>query len=265
MRLDREDFALISRLSHGLWAEPEAQSRSAREAVAAVSVLQLPSDRSLERMAQALLERAEREGGRSNFARLDHPFFRLEAKERFALIALHRNRWSYTRVARILGETVETLQERLWRARVYLASLSGAANSTRKAPLAYPAGPSQARSTCPEYDSQTPWTQAFLDEEFGSQQRLFLQNHLMACDGCRQALNRCRDLYFTVDSLLPRASSGAEAGASLEKLWAQTEQLAPPTDIRFVRSLREFVSQRDVQWCLGLLGALAIYALFFRS
>ena len=261
MRLDREDFSRISNLSQGLWAEHEAQSRSAREAVAAVSVLQLPSDRALERMAQALLERAEREGGRSNLARLDHPFFRLEAKERFALIALHQNRWSYARVARILGESMEALQERLWRARVYLASLSGA-SPTRKAPLAFPAGPSQARSTCPEYDSQAPWTQAFLDEEFGSQQRLFLQNHLMACIGCRQALNRCRDLYFTVDSQLPR---NAGDGASLETLWAQTERLASPTDIHFVRSLREFVSQRDVQWCLGLLGLLAIYALFFRS
>lgn len=261
MRLDREDFSRISSLSQGLWAERNAQSNSAREAVAAVSVLQLPSDRALERIAQALLERAEREGGRSNLSALDHPFFRLEAKERFALIALHRNRWSYSRVARILGETVETLQERLWRARVYLASLSS--NPSRKAPLAYPAGPSQGRSSCPEYDPQAPWTQAFLDEEFGAQQRVFLQNHLMACTNCRQALNRCRDLYFTVDSLLPRATP--ESAQNLETLWAQTGRFANSNDISFVRSLRDFVSQRDVQWCLALLGLLGLYALLFRN
>jgi hypothetical protein len=256
MRLDREDFSRIYSLTQGLWADQNAQSMSANEAVAAVSVLQLPSERALERMAQALLERAEREGGRSNTSALSHPFFRLEAKERFALIALHQNRWSYARVARILGEPVEALQERLWRARVYLASLS------QKSKIPYPVGATQTRSSCPEYDPQAPWTQVFLDEEYGQQQRIFLQNHLMACTSCRQALNRSRDLYFKVDSLLPRAP--AQAAESLEKLWLQTERLAEPTDVNFVRSLREFIAQRDVQWCLGLLGALVVYAVFFR-
>jgi hypothetical protein len=170
--MTQEDLKTLVVMGRSLWSDPGRSERVALETMTAVSLLDLTKERAVERAAAVLLERAERDGmaamTRVNLVVLDQPFFRLLPEERFLLAALHVGRWSYSRLARVMDETSERVEEIAWMARVRLSAR-------------HPAGPASRGHHCPDYDVRRPWTQRFLDEEMEtSRERLFLQNHLMA-------------------------------------------------------------------------------------
>lgn len=152
------------------------------------------SSRIIEATLRALLAKAHLVDPREAWAasaevRLSTPFYRLKPEERAVLLVLHSGRWSYDRLSRVLGLAVPDLERLSWSARVKLAPVGK-----------YPQAPERLGPRCPEYDPHRPWTQRFLDDEIATPaDRLFLQSHLMACESCRRALSRCRDLYFWVE------------------------------------------------------------------
>jgi hypothetical protein len=161
-------------------------------------LMDIPRDRLIERATSALLQRAVQQGGNTNTSHLNRVFFRLPPEARFVLSALHLGRWSYSRIGRILEIAPEQVEVLAWSARTILgAEISKIAIGGSKGSGIH----------CPEYDLNRPWTQRFLDEEISSgQERVFLQNHLMACNACQSALNHCRDLYFAIERFLPRTT-----------------------------------------------------------
>lgn len=247
-----EDLRTMARLGRAFWADPKRGEPITAETLSAVSMLALTDERAIERAACALLERARKE---SLGPRLHEPFFRLHPEDRFILVALHAARWSYARVARVLSLAPEQVEELAWKARVELAAQKN--TSLRSYPVAGGNG-----LHCPEYNPNHPWTQRFFDEEFGSgREKLFLQNHLMACDSCRRALMLCREVYFSVEALIPRFDSMDQEDALVQefsRLNRQGKRLRDPSQLSFSDSLRIFFKRADVQFALL---ALALFVL----
>ena len=140
--MEADFFRAIPYLSRALWRDSEKAQRSALETVSATSLLDLTLDRTVEKTALALLERALREGPMANREALQNPFFRLSPTERMILVALHRLHWGYQRVAKLLGESTEAVAETAWKCRYYLAT-------SLKRGIAFPAsGPGVLASIC---------------------------------------------------------------------------------------------------------------------
>jgi hypothetical protein len=237
----------VSNLGRSLWAQPEQSLAITRETVSAVTVLDKDPTLAAERAAQALLERANRHG---MYARVPTGFNALFPEERFILLALHQGRWSYERTARVVGESVESLQQLAWNARVYLA-LSH-----------YPSAPKQASVSCPDYNPQRPWTQRFLDEELEGREKTFLQAHLAGCKDCREALVRAKDVYYKVQQQLEAMESKhAHPGftAQLQTLVEEGRKLnAGGVDSSAAGALRSLWSRWDVKlvflaWVVALV------------
>jgi hypothetical protein len=221
----------LARLGPALWLDPEVSERALLEGVTAVllarSVRGDPpaagtrnqgAERILEALLGALLERARREESSlaARAAALSHPvfsaFYRLAPEERAVLVGLHRNRWSYRRLSAALGVGPERLQEIAWAARLCLVySPEGAGVSpafgSHSAALLHPGGAATG-GACPELHPARPWVQRFLDEECSGQERLFLETHCRACQGCARALARARALRHAADRLLPLEDEG---------------------------------------------------------
>lgn len=248
------DLKTYAEFGRALWADPSRSTQLAVETLSAVSLLDLAEDRVMERASAALLDRAVKQGMASS----THDalgmgafggFFKLFPEERFVLVALHSGRWSYARLARVMGETSERIEALAWKARVRLVSNQGL----------NPIGGRVANASCPEYVMDRPWTQKFLDEEFKTgRETLFLQNHLMACDACRLSLTRCRDLYFAVEKMLPRVSEEDGILRQLESINSQGKKLRTNGNITFGRSIIAFLGQKDVQLVLGVLMFIAL-------
>lgn len=201
-----QSFKTIGRLGRVLWRDPAQADSIVLDAFSTVSLLDLPEEESSgnteERVAAILLERARKTS--TAVSRLkeaekappkNRPFYSLFPDERFLLIALHLEDWTYARVGKVLGVSAAEVEEMAWRIRIQVSGR-------------YPHGGTLETPNCPEYDLRRPWTQRFLDEEFsGGSDRFFLQNHLMACAGCRRTLASCRELYYAVDGILPRDGS----------------------------------------------------------
>jgi hypothetical protein len=243
-----EDLGALTRIGQALWASPEASHRPLQETVAAVSLLELGPERSIERAAGVLLNQVARDGADAAAAAIHRPFFRLLPEERLVLAALHCSRWSYGRIGRVLGRSAENVAEIAWAARLHLAQVSY---------LPLPFGSSRGAS-CPEYLPARPWTQSFLDEELEAHQKHFLERHLVSCDSCRQALNSCRSLYYRIDAFLPRLDQTAEDdhADSLARTSQAIHLLTHPGEQTFWGSLRVFARRTDVQ--LILIGAIGL-------
>lgn len=267
--MSREDLKALAEVGRALWADPRESQLATIETLSAITLLDLMPDRALERAAAALLERVTKRGFAADTysslaagvgAGTASRFFGLYPEERMLLVSLHSGRWSYARMARIFKTTPERIEEMAWSARIALVS------SAPGAP--YPAGASQRGANCPEYDAKRPWTQRFLDEEIRSgSERVFLQNHLMACDSCRNALGRCREMYYAVDKLLPRLTEEAnDAGVlrSLESLARQTSVLRSPSQRSFAETIEIFTRRPDVRWAIGFLGAMLAWRVLRR-
>jgi len=243
----REDLKTLAEIGIAIWGDPEFSHKTTLETIAAVSLLELNSEKTIERAATALLERAAHEGRltntRRNMSRISSPFYRLEFASRFILSALHLGRWSYARVARVLDETPERVQELAWEARVQIISYAAhSGNSVRS----YPSGNGSSGPNCPEYVSSRPWTQRFLDEEINSgSDRLFLQNHLMACDSCRETLNRCREMYFAVEALIPHSENLDVVAHDLAQTCKASSRVKNGTR-SFMASLKTFFKRPDI-------------------
>ncbi|MBS1961197.1 MAG: hypothetical protein JST04_03195 [Bdellovibrionales bacterium] len=240
-----------------------AESRSI-ETVAAISTLDDATEESfLEKALSLMLHQAERDGTRTGAARVENPFFRLSPKERFALFLLHSGRVSYRRLARLIGATPEEVQTIAWSARSQIAS---SPEVRLQAP--HPTGSSRLKSACPEFNPAAPWTQKLLDDEMGSAELSFLQNHTAVCEDCRRALARTREFYYAVEKWVPVAT-GAETDAignslrrAVRKGRLQSGNL--PADLTLFEALGLFFSRREnLVWFL--LAALAFVALLYAQ
>lgn len=271
--IEKHDLKTLAEMGKALWANPRESEVAMIETLSAVTLLDLTPERAVEKAAAALLERVTGTGGAVNFRAnlasqlgMTQPFFRLAAEERFLLIALHLGRWSYGRIARIFKITPEQVEIAAWSARLRFASLQiGMAGAQG---FAYPTGAPQRGPNCPQYDSQRPWTQRFLDEENSTgRERVFFQNHLMACSSCREALHRCREAYYAIEGALPgiaETSGEGEDARILRTLQAVTRQslgIRLPVDRTFAETLEVFARRRDVQFTLAFLALVTLLAL----
>jgi hypothetical protein len=251
MSINKDDLRLVSNLGQSLWAQPEQSRAITRETVSAASVVSGQPDRALEASLQALLDRANKKG---MYSRVPTGFNALFPEERFILLALHQGRWSYARVARVVRESEEMVQQLAWNARVYLALTH------------YPSAPVQAGSSCPEYDPQRPWTQKLLDEEVRGQEKLFLQGHLSRCNECRQALLRAKEVYYGVQKKIDALEASAPLPgltAQLHTLLEQGRQVKSASGTgRISDGLREMLARADVR--LLLLGWVVGLFFYFR-
>ncbi|MGK5083318.1 hypothetical protein WDW37_08420 [Bdellovibrionota bacterium FG-1] len=255
--MNLHDLKIFAEVSQALWADPHESQVAAIETLSAVSLLDLTPDRALERAASALLIRVAQQGNSASFAGVGQSFFRLGAEDRFLLVALHLGCWSYARLGRIFNRSREQIEEMAWKARMNWV--------TSDSSLSYPSGAPARGTRCPEYETRHPWTQRFLDEEMESgRERVFLQNHLMACDSCRQALGRCREVYYAIESKLPHLSSSTDGDAvltQLEKICQNGVWLKTPAERSFSESLAVFGQRRNIRWAMFLLALMVIGAL----
>ena len=257
-----EDFQTLTQVGKALWSQPGHCRRAAVETLTAVSMLEITSERAIEKATEALLEKANRDGAEANESVLDHPFYRMIPEERLVLGALHLAHWSYRRLARILSVEEGQIETLAWSARLRLASF---ANTSR--PLYYPNGSKNPGTHCPEYNPAAPWTQKFLDEEMPARERMFLQNHLMVCEGCRKALGTGRELYFRVDSMLPipRSVGGdetlSEMAKTLERVWTRSYRLSRESLPSLRTAVEQFVARPKIFWVM--LAAVGVVTYLF--
>ncbi len=258
-----EDLNLISNLGQALYANPaKAESRS-YETVAAISTLpEVSEDQFLERALELMLHQAERDGQRSGSGGVASPFFRLSPKERFALFLLHSGRVSYSRLGRLLVLPTEEIQSLAWIARTQIAS-----SPEVRLQVPHPIGASHSKQACPEFNSSRPWTQKLLDDEMGTPELTFIQNHSSVCEDCRRALARTRDLYYAVEKWIPLTSPRGEApGENLMKAvrMGRLRGGALPTDLTWREALGLFFAKRE-NVILVLLFALVLAALAYAK
>ncbi len=248
--VNSEAVKQICDLGEALWADPMLLQSRALETVSVVSLLNLTQDQTLERVSSALLERVDRDGTRAITAALFSPFFRLYSTERFILAALHRCRWSYSRIAKVLKISPTQVAELAWQARLRLSP-----------PQNYPVG-SGTTIDCPPYSTKDPWTQRFLDEELSQAERLSLQHHMQICEACRDTLQRCRRFYYEVDKHLPIDQAGRSVlQESLEDVMQSTQKWMRPSERSFLESLSVFTQRKEVRLALALMVALVFYRL----
>jgi lambda repressor-like predicted transcriptional regulator len=252
-----EDLKTFAEMGKAFWQDSRRSERLTVETISAVSLLDLTPERALERAASTLLGRALREGMATNAADnvqvINQPFYRLRPLERFLMVALHLGRWSYGRLSRILGVPVEQVEQLAWNARLQLATSQP-----------YPTG-SKLNANCPEYDPKRPWTQRFLDEEIASgRERIFLQNHLMACDFCRETLGRCRDFYYSLEKQLPREETDSDLVRNLESVCERGADVRSPATASFASSVAPLLNRRDIQLLIAAVMMISLYQLFLR-
>lgn len=245
--MERDDYLALSSIGQALWAESDRSQRMALDTYSAVALLGLDGEKVLEKTAQALLQRAVNDGTSATAPGVQQGFYRLSAEERLILSALHHGKWGYARLARILGVSELQVAELAWGARLDLATTPG---FHRLAP--HPSGSSHHSSECPEYNTSRPWTQAFLDQELSGRERLFLQQHVLQCQRCQNALSSARQLYYDAANLVPQAP----AGSSWLGYWQQVDQAAElrldPSKITLGQSLRIFLGREETRWLIFL-------------
>jgi hypothetical protein len=247
------DVLQLSELANALWQDPQEGIPAAADTVATVSLLNLSSEEAIERAAKGILDHAVRRPPRRT---PDSYFFRLLPEERLVLAALHYARWSYGRLARILGLTENQVAELAWGARLQLATSAAPEKRTM-----FPTASSGA--SCPEYHPGRPWTQRFLDEESSPQERAFLQSHLESCASCLVALNRARTFYFDVQALVPRLNA-PQAGVwnqQLGRVHRRSTRLRPH-DVTFVESLQALFRRWDMRVLAACAGIWILTKIF---
>ncbi|NDG84044.1 MAG: zf-HC2 domain-containing protein [Proteobacteria bacterium] len=240
--LDIQTTRSLSRISHSLWGDFRKSLPISEDVLASVGLMQLDGEETLLRASKVLIERAERSA--PGALALQHPFFRLAPIERFLLTVLHVESWSYSRIARVLGIERKLIAPWAWAARMKFC-FQEMPGSTE-----YPRGPTSLGPRCPEYDITAPWTQTFLDEELGTKERMFLQNHLMACDACRRSLDLSRKMIFKIESMIPVKYASEDTEIAAERLlatWRSGESAYEPIKTTFQDSLRKLFSSPGAQ------------------
>jgi hypothetical protein len=253
MRTD--DLRSLSQIGQALWVSAEDSERITTETLMAISRLSLSPEQALERTSGVLLQRAIQGGSSATMSGVENPFFRLAPEERFMLSALHSGRWTYERVGRVLDRTAEQISEFAWSVRLGLAS---------HAHVLYPTGSTSRAPTCPEYNIRQPWTQRFLDQELSARERMYFQNHLNGCVPCRQTLMRCRNLYYTVEKMIPKLDPELDQKRvyAFERSIYRVQRLFNPGQASFGEGILTFMSSSWVPWVLVAVFLLMIFRLF---
>lgn len=258
--MDQKQLTQLVALSHAFWPDASMRARVTAETVSAVSVLGLETGRQLERSASLLFHRSERDGPGAIAEAAVRPYYRLLASERFILLALHRSRWSYSRIGRVLGIDPGEVEATAWAARLHLISQPG-----RTMYLPHPTGSRISGERCPEYDVRRPWTQRFMDEELEGRERAFLQSHSLACEPCRTALSRARAVYFAAEAELPRWTDlDDQCVRELCSLLRATHAFRRPADRTFLESVRLYLRRPEARLSVLVVVATSIW-LFTRA
>jgi hypothetical protein len=256
--LDLQSTRTLSRISHSLWGDFNKSIPISEDILSSVGLLHLDGNETLERASRTLIERAEKSP--PSLLSLQHPFFRLSPIERFLLTVLHIESWSYARVSRVLGVERRLIAPLAWAARIKFC-FQEVPGSTE-----YPRGPTRLGHSCPEFVVTEPWTQTFLDEEIGARERMFLQNHLMACDGCRKSLDLTRRMIFKIESMIPVGSSPEDAELAAQRLletWKSGESAFDPIKTTFKESMIALFAKPGIQTAFAVL-TLATFVLLKR-
>ncbi len=253
----KEAFKSFTRISCAVWGDLKKSSVVSQESLALVSMLRLEPSAAIERASKILIERAEKSPPPA--LSLQHPFYRFSPLERFLLVALHRESWGYSRIARTLGIDPKLIQPWIWALRIRLCF-----QEIRDTGLEYPRGPTRLGASCPEYVVTAPWTQRLLDEEMSNRDRIFMQNHLMACANCRQSLELTRRMIFKIDSLIPNQASNEEIEEAAEELvesWQEGEKVFDSSKVTFAGSMASFLSLPSTQIALAAFGLGILFLL----
>ena len=257
------DHEVLVRLSQALWSEQDHAQAALIEAMSLGSLSDSTAAEFAERVAALLMKKALSEFRPAEMI-VSSPFYRLPVQSRLVLAALHgHSRWSCQRIGRIFGlfqkiqkdesegaaRSVESshfedwVSRLAWSSRLELFWESGHGVF----PLQTQSTSKFAQVSCPEYDARAPWSQRFFDEEMPAKERLFLQNHLMACESCRTILARTRKLFSETDIALNHAGiqgsleESAEvhaANPSLSELQLLRRSLRAQSTLNFWDSLR---------------------------
>jgi hypothetical protein len=267
----KKDIRFLSELSFSLWSDPESGQALVRDTVSVIALAEKDPLIASEKAVRALLAQAEKRGMIVQ-PRLAQPLLQpgalatqdplesfqyLFVEERVILLALHSGNWSYERIARVIGETTDSLQALAWSARVHLAFNQR-----------YPAGSKPISPSCPEYDSRKPWTQKYLDDEYRGEEKLFLSDHLVGCSSCREALMRAKEVFFQVDAMVLEVSRVASMKAERSGLTLQLSHWvdqghrfrSPPSPTKREIALRFFT-----RWDVALVCFVWIFWTFFRK
>ncbi len=252
--LSQDPMGLLAHLGGALWSEPIRALHVTQEALAAASLLDLSSeDDTLNRTVRAVYERASRTPTSVHSVALNQPFFRLFPEERLILIALHLGKWSYHRLSHVLGDSVEHIQELAWNARLFLAG--SALKGSQGRPLMHPTGSTQCIAACPEWSTTHPWTQRYLDRELGHKEELFLQERILKCDGCKDSMQRCREIYYAAEKSIPMLQDPwmDDFSKNLRQTWKQSQTLVHPWEMPFRQSLQMYFRKTEAKLAVTLL------------
>jgi len=251
--MDTSDTHVLSRWGRSIWSNVKDWERSTLDVVTALSLVHLPEERSMERAAKLLLDRARQADLSQEFnhgaPQWVNPFFRLPVDQRFILSGLHQVGWSYLRLSRVLGVSVEEIEKLAWSARIQL-----------NVSTPFPSTKVQTSPQCPEFESSRPWTQRFLDDQMSSRRDLiFLQTHLFGCDSCRSALERSRVIYYEAEKQIPSGQEGDSLVPILDHLVSLSPNRQRQLGEEFLVSLKSFLGRVEIQRALIWVALLIIF------
>lgn len=255
--VNQEDIRTLTRISRSLWGDFNRSLAVSEDTLSRIALLRLSDDLLLERVSKAMIEKAEQYPPK--LLKLTHPFFRLAPIERFLLTTLHIEKWGYARIARTLGIETDLIESWAWATRIKYCF------QEMEADVEYPRGPSTLGTNCPEYNASAPWAQRLLDDELGKRERLFLQNHLMACTSCRKTLEITRKMMFKIETMIPVDTSPEEmnfAAQRIDEIWKSGEAIFRPTSLTLGRSLLHFLSRPKVQF---IIVSTLVFCLFWLT
>ena len=252
--MDKDTIKSLARISRSLWGDLDRSLAIGEDTLTSVSLLELSEERTLERVSKVMIERAERNPPK--LLSLHHPFYRLAPVERFLLTALHIEKWSYEKIGRVLGIQSNLLEPWAWAARLKFCF------QELETEIEYPRGPLTLGPSCPEYNLSAPWAQRMLDDELGKRERLFLQNHLMACDSCRKTLDTTRRMFFKIEAVIPVKDAIQEMDTAATRIlenWKAGESAFRPIKTTFRESMIRFLEEPKTQIMLACVTAFALY------
>jgi hypothetical protein len=244
--LDKDHIKSLTRIGRSLWGDLDRSFAMSEDSLTTVSLLRLSEDRTLERATKVMIERAEQNPPR--LLSLQHPFYRIAPMERFLLTALHIEKWSYQRVARVLGIENSWVETLAWAARLKLCF------QELNSDIEYPRAPTKLGPVCPDYNISSPWTQRLLDDELGKRERMFLQNHLMGCERCRLSLTLTRKLFYKIESVIPVKDAVLETEIATNRIydhWKAGESAFRPIKTTFKESMVSFLNEPKIQFSLA--------------
>lgn len=248
MRELNQNVQEISQIGRALYYDPKDSYHYSLETLSTVKLLELDENSSLERATSALIFQALKKNQNPQTPEaLNHPFFQLDPYDRFILSALHLCQWPYEKCSRILNIHSTHIAKRAWTARTRL--MEKLIHLGKK--IHYPIQAELTTSQCPEFDTKQPWTQKFLDDEIKGKERLFLQNHIMACDSCRITLHQTREIYYILDdhikkTIITSNPENLEFETKLSQKWNEIENKNELTKL-FKLSLIDFLKTTPVK------------------